>query len=74
MKWSTKALPDALDGLVLVDHADHGFLLCKWHGGRRVPGYDFVGFRNGTHEGQSNPLNAGQIVNGDRVNRWVVVS
>lgn len=74
MKWSTKPLPDALEGLVLADHADHGFVLCKWHGARQLPGYDAVGFRNVEHHGQSHPLTALQVVHGDRVNRWAVVS
>lgn len=57
MKLKTSKLPDELTGEILVNHAQHGLMIAKWNGNRKLPSYDAVGFRPGTdHGGSYHPL------------------
>lgn len=72
MKLSSVKLPDELPGLILIEHADFGFMIAKWHPNRNKSSYDATGFRPGQHEGQAHPIAVTQLDahQMSRVKRW----
>ena len=75
MKFSKKALPDGLEGEVLIHHSVHGWMVAKWNDKYGVPSYDFLGFRPGEHEGLATPLvvMVAQPKDVERVEKWAVI-
>lgn len=56
MKLSTKVLPEAPEGELLIDHELYGWVIGKWNSRLATPGYEIVGFRPGVHEGVAAPI------------------